>query len=167
MRSMMHDDQVHIDTDIVRGMIVDQFPEYRHGSVEPLRTAGTDTAIFRIGSGITARFPLRAMGPIACAAMLRNEAVAMTEFSGLASLATPRPIGLGRPGPRYPMPWAMQSWSKAKSRRRMGLRLRPCWHATSSLSSGRCAQRIQMAAASMGKAGAAGFPITMTGWRYA
>jgi aminoglycoside phosphotransferase (APT) family kinase protein len=110
MRSMMHDDQVHIDTDIVRGMIVDQFPEYRHGSVEPLRTAGTDTAIFRIGSGITARFPLRPMDPVACAAMLRNEAVAMTEFSGLASFATPRPIGLGRPGPRYPMPWAMQSW---------------------------------------------------------
>ena len=26
---MMHDDQVHIDAKIVRGMIFDQFPEYR------------------------------------------------------------------------------------------------------------------------------------------
>lgn len=63
----MHDDQVSIDADIVRGMIVDQFPEYRHESIERLRTIGTDNAIFRIGSGVAARFPLRAMKSLECA----------------------------------------------------------------------------------------------------
>jgi len=31
---MMHSDQVHIDADIVRQMIVDQFPQYRHERIE-------------------------------------------------------------------------------------------------------------------------------------
>ncbi|WLA53027.1 aminoglycoside phosphotransferase family protein [Bradyrhizobium elkanii] len=107
---MMHDDQVHIDADIVRGMIIDQFPEYRHEPTEQLGTTGTVNAIFRIGSGVAARFPLRAREPVGCAEMLRNEAAAMTEFTRHSPFAAPRPLGLGQPSANYPMPWAMQSW---------------------------------------------------------
>ena len=106
----MHDDQVHIDADIVRGMISDQFPEYRREPIQPLRTIGTDHAIFRIGSGVAARFPLRAMDPVECADRLRSEAAAMTAFAEHAPFATPRPIAIGRPGRLYPMPWALQTW---------------------------------------------------------
>ena len=74
---MMHDDQVPIDADIVHGLIDDQFPEYRHAPIEQLGTPGTVNAIFRIGTDVAARFPLRAMDPIECAAMLRREAAAM------------------------------------------------------------------------------------------
>ena len=72
--SMMHDNQVHIDADVIRGMIIDQFPEYRHERIEQLETTGTVNAIFRIGSGVAARFPLRTMKPVECADMLRSEA---------------------------------------------------------------------------------------------
>lgn len=47
---MMHSDQVHIDADIVREMIFDQFPEYRHERIVQLGAIGTVNAIFRIGS---------------------------------------------------------------------------------------------------------------------
>ena len=107
---MMHGDQVHIDVDIVRAMILDQFPEYSHERVEQLCTTGTVNAIFRIGSSLAARFPLRAANPIDCVDLLRKEAEAMTEFANHCPLGTPRPIGIGRPGPHYPMPWAVQSW---------------------------------------------------------
>jgi aminoglycoside phosphotransferase (APT) family kinase protein len=107
---MMHSDQVHIDTDIAREMIFDQFPQYRHEQIELLTAAGTVNAIFRIGSSATARFPLRAMNPIECARLLRSEAAAMTELADHCPFPAPRPIGLGRPGPLYPMPWAVQSW---------------------------------------------------------
>jgi aminoglycoside phosphotransferase (APT) family kinase protein len=108
--SMMHDNQVHIDADTIRGMIIDQFPEYRHERIEQLETTGTVYAIFRIGSGVAARFPLRKMEPVECADMLRSEAVAMTEFAKHSPVATPRPLGLGHPGALYSMPWALQSW---------------------------------------------------------
>jgi aminoglycoside phosphotransferase (APT) family kinase protein len=107
---MMHDDQVHIDADIVRGMIIDQFPDYRHEPIEQLATAGTVNAIFQIGSGVAARFPLRTMKPVECAEMLRREAAAMTEFAKHSRFATPRPLALGQPGALYPMTWTVQSW---------------------------------------------------------
>jgi aminoglycoside phosphotransferase (APT) family kinase protein len=106
----LHADQVHIDADVVRALIFDQFPEYRDARIEPLRGAGTDHAIFRIGSGVAARFPLRAADPAACADGLRREATAMLAFARQSPFASPQPIGLGRPGPLYPMPWALQSW---------------------------------------------------------
>lgn len=107
---MMHSDQLHIDADIVRQMVFDQFPEYRHERIERLAATGTVNAIFRIGSNVAARFPLRAADPVECADMLRKEAAAMTEFAAHAPFACPRSIRLGRPGPLYPLPWALQSW---------------------------------------------------------
>ncbi|CDX21817.1 putative aminoglycoside phosphotransferase [Mesorhizobium sp. ORS 3324] len=107
---MMHSDQVHIDADIVREMISDQFPEYRHERIERLGTIGTVNAIFRIGSRVAARFPLRPADPVECFDILRSEAAAMAEFAEHSPFASPQPIGVGKPGLRYPMPWAMQSW---------------------------------------------------------
>jgi aminoglycoside phosphotransferase (APT) family kinase protein len=107
---MMHDDQVNIDIDIARQMVHDQFPRYRHEDITPVGSSGTVNAIFRIGSNIAARFPLRAMNPAECADMLRSEAAAMVEIGEHCLFATPQPIGLGKPGPRYPMPWALQTW---------------------------------------------------------
>ncbi|EIM30818.1 aminoglycoside phosphotransferase family protein [Microvirga lotononidis] len=107
---MMHDDQVHIDADAIRGMIIDQFPEYRHERIEQLGLTGTVSAIFRVGSSVAARFPLRAMTPVECADMLRREAAAMTEFARHSPVATPRPLGFGQPSELYPMPWAIQTW---------------------------------------------------------
>lgn len=108
--NMMHDDQVHIDADIVRQLIRDQFPEYRHERVKQISSTGTVNAIFRIGTRAAARFPLRAMKPVECAERLRREAAAMTEFAKHSPIATPRPLGLGQPSALYPMPWAVQSW---------------------------------------------------------
>jgi aminoglycoside phosphotransferase (APT) family kinase protein len=107
---VVHEDQVPIDAEIAAALIRDQFLEYRDQPIVALRGMGTDNAIFRIGNGLAARFPLRAMDPVECAAGLRAEAAAMTAFARHAPVATPRPISIGRPGPLYPMPWAVQTW---------------------------------------------------------
>lgn len=106
---MMHSDQIYIDADIAREMLFEQFPQYRQEQVKAFGS-GTVNAIFKIGSVATARFPLRGTDPIACVNMLRNEARAMTRFAENCPVATPRPVGFGQPGLRYPIPWAVQSW---------------------------------------------------------
>ncbi len=106
----MHRDQLHIDADIAGALISDQFPAYRDEPIVRLPAAGTDHAIFRIGSRAAARFPLRASDPAACADRLRREAAAMTAFARHCPVPTPWPIGLGQPGPRYALPWAVQGW---------------------------------------------------------
>ncbi|MER9081070.1 hypothetical protein [Mesorhizobium sp. M0895] len=117
---MMHDDQVDIGIDIARQMIRDQFPQYRHEDITSVRSSGTVNVIFRIGSKSTARFPLRAMNPTECANMLRSEAAAMVEIGEHCLFPTPQPIGLGEPGPHYPMPWRYKLGSKARLPRRTG-----------------------------------------------
>ena len=110
MSLTMHHDQVYIDVDVARAMIADQFPEYRHVPVVPIAATGTENAIFRIGSDLSARFPLRSATAAKQAERLQQEATAMEEFARHCPVATPQPIAIGKPGPRYPMPWLLQSW---------------------------------------------------------
>lgn len=107
---MMHRDQIFVDLGIARGMIFEQFPQYRAEQIEQLEAGGTVNAIFRIGSRAAARFPLRAGDPLVCDSVLRSEAAAMIELAEHCPFPTPRPVGLGRPGSLYPMPWAVQTW---------------------------------------------------------
>lgn len=106
---MMHADQIHIDTDVARAMLFEQFPEYRHESIEPVGS-GTVAAVFRIGTVACARFPLRGTEPAASENTIRREARAMTRFAEISPVASPRALGLGLPGPRYPLHWSVQSW---------------------------------------------------------
>ena len=59
----IHNDELHIDEQVSRRLINDQFPEWRLEHVVRIMTAGTVNAIFRIGADLTARFPLRSADP--------------------------------------------------------------------------------------------------------
>lgn len=106
----MHADQIHIDADIARSMLREQFPQHRDEPVVPLAGTGTTNAIFRVGRHAAARFPLRAAEPNQYTTTLRHEARAMAEFAGHSPVAAPEPLGIGAPGPHFPLPWSLQSW---------------------------------------------------------
>ncbi|MFC0406655.1 hypothetical protein [Roseomonas elaeocarpi] len=71
---MMHSDQLPIDIAVARRLIHEQFPQFRDEKITPVAVAGTVNALFCIGPGHAARFPLRAMEPAECARLLRSEA---------------------------------------------------------------------------------------------
>ena len=106
----MHDDQVPIDLDIARLLIGEQFPQWRDEPVRHVPAAGTVNAIFRIGSGLAARFPLRMGDPTSLRAALESESAAMTDFSEHSPFPSPTPVAIGRPGHSYPLPWSVQTW---------------------------------------------------------
>jgi aminoglycoside phosphotransferase (APT) family kinase protein len=106
----MHDDEVDIDEDLARRLIVHQFPQWRHARVRQIKTDGTVNAIFRIGEIIAARFPLRFADPNAMSAELAREADAMRELAACLPFPTPAPIAVGTPGLGYPLPWSVQTW---------------------------------------------------------
>lgn len=106
----MHDDEMHVDERIARRLIIDQFPEWRRECVRRIATDGTVNAIFRIGAGLTARFPLRSADPTAMRAELAREAAAMRELAAYCPVATPSPVATGDPGFGYPLPWTVQTW---------------------------------------------------------
>lgn len=106
----MHHDQLPIDADVVAALVAGQFPRWRGLAIRPVAAMGTVNALFRIGDGLVARFPLRPEDPSAVRATLEREASAAAELLGRVSVPTPEPVALGRPGPGYPLPWAVQTW---------------------------------------------------------
>jgi aminoglycoside phosphotransferase (APT) family kinase protein len=67
-------------------------------------------AIFRIGDGLAARFPLRMADPDATRASLQAEADAARLLAMHSPVPTPSPVALGEPANGYPLPWSVQTW---------------------------------------------------------
>ena len=106
----MHDDQLTITKAQARSLIADQFPQFRGQEIRELETAGTVNAIFRIGERYAARFPLRITNPVDCLRNLEQETEASREFHGFCPFPSPAPVGIGRQGAGFPMPWLVQTW---------------------------------------------------------
>jgi len=106
----MHDDQLHVDLDIARRLITEQFPQWRDEPIAEIAPAGTVNAIYRIGDALTARFPLRPEAPGVAVELLRTEASALAEFAACSPFPAPEPVAIGLPAPGYPSPWSVQTW---------------------------------------------------------
>lgn len=106
----LHDDELLIETETVAALIHEQFPRWRDQPVRRIAVAGTVNAIFRIGDGAAARFPLVAADPEETTATLAAESAAMHELAAHATVPTPVPLAIGAPGRGYPLPWSIQTW---------------------------------------------------------
>ena len=107
---MMHDDQLSVDIEVVRALIIDQFPRWRHEPLVPIQSDGTVNAIFRLGENLAVRMPLRPADPDEAVRRLRADAARLAEISAVCPFPTPSPIAIGLPGDEYPMPWSIQTW---------------------------------------------------------
>ncbi len=106
----MHDDQVDVTTETVAALIREQFPQWSGQEIRLLSSTGTVNAVFRIGSDLSARFPLRLADAADTRAVLEQEALASAELAQVSGFPVPEPVALGRPGAGYPMPWSVQTW---------------------------------------------------------
>lgn len=106
----MHADQLTVSPERVRELVEEQFPQWRELPIKEVRSSGTVNAIFRIGAGLAARFPLEPSDVEATRRRLTAEAEATAELAGRTRFPTPEPVALGEPGHGYPLPWSVQTW---------------------------------------------------------
>ncbi|MFI9006034.1 aminoglycoside phosphotransferase family protein [Actinosynnema sp. NPDC053489] len=106
----MHADQLAVSPAAVRRLVDAQFPRWRGLPVTAVASRGTVNAIFRIGDGLAARFPLRPGDVTAVRRSLEAEAGAARELLGRTRFRTPEPVAIGEPGEGYPLPWSVQTW---------------------------------------------------------
>lgn len=106
----MHADQIDIEPGVAEALISEQFGQFKGQPIVPLDTAGTVNRIFRIGSFHAARFPMQAGDLVALVNQVQAEARASVEFAEVSPVPGPRPLGIGRPTPAYPLPWSVQTW---------------------------------------------------------
>jgi aminoglycoside phosphotransferase (APT) family kinase protein len=55
----MHRDEIDSDVPLVRSLIAAQFPQWADRPIERVASGGTENAIYRLGSDLVVRLPLR------------------------------------------------------------------------------------------------------------
>ncbi|MEO9221141.1 MAG: phosphotransferase, partial [Mycobacteriaceae bacterium] len=106
----MHEHEVPISHEQVAAHVAGELPELAGLEIVAIDGGGTVNAIYRIGSFVTARFPLRYQNPDRMLVRLRKEKSAAAEFVLACPIPAPKPLHIGSPGHGYPLPWATQSW---------------------------------------------------------
>ena len=102
----MHADELDIDLSLVARLIARQFPQGADLPLSPVRSTGTDHAIYRLGDDMAVRLP-RITGAVGD---VETEQCWLPRLSPDLPLATPLPLGEGRPGEGYPWPWTVCRW---------------------------------------------------------
>jgi aminoglycoside phosphotransferase (APT) family kinase protein len=98
--------EVPTDVSLVGRLLAVQFPEWAGLPIEPVRSAGTDNALYRVGDDMVARLPRseRTSGTLA------RERQWLPKLAPLLPLAVPLPLGQGMPAEAYPFEWSVYRW---------------------------------------------------------
>lgn len=107
----MHEDELEIDDELVRGLLARQFPEWADLPLERVEPSGTDNAIFRLGDEFAVRLP-RIDGP---SSPKSNELDWLPKLAPLLPVAVPVPVAQGKPDDAYPWYWEIHSWVEGET----------------------------------------------------
>jgi aminoglycoside phosphotransferase (APT) family kinase protein len=102
----MHGNEVDSDVALAGRLIVVQFPQWSNLAIEPVDSAGTDNALYRLGDDLVIRLP-RIPG---AAAQVDKEHRWLSRLAPLLPLAIPVPLAKGAPGEGYPWHWSVYHW---------------------------------------------------------
>ncbi|MGI5472078.1 aminoglycoside phosphotransferase family protein [Streptomyces sp. CA-132043] len=91
---------------LVRRLLAAQFPRWAGLPVEPVRTAGTANAMFRLGADMVVRLPLTA----GSAADVAKEHRWLPWLAPRLPVAVPVPLGRGTPAEGFPWGWSVYRW---------------------------------------------------------
>jgi aminoglycoside phosphotransferase (APT) family kinase protein len=107
----MHADEVDIDSHLVRRLLVGQFPPWAHLTVEPVVSAGTVNAIYRLGDDMAVRLPRIHWG----VNEVDKEHEWLSRLAPLLPIDIPEPLAKGEPAGGYPWPWSVYRWLEGES----------------------------------------------------
>lgn len=107
----MHEGEVDIDVELVRKLLVTQFPHWSELPVEVFHSTGTVNAIYRLGEDLCVRLP-RALW---WAGDLEKELQWLPKLAPSLPLAVPEPVAKGEPGRGYSFPWAIYRWLEGET----------------------------------------------------
>ena len=104
--SKMHVNEVDTDLTLAGRLLAVQFPQWADLPIEPVHSAGTDNALYRLGDDMAMRLP-RIPGAVA---QVDKEHAWLYSLDPLLPLAVPVPLAKGAPGEGYPWHWSVYRW---------------------------------------------------------
>ena len=102
----MHADEVDTDVPLVVRLLTTQVPQWADLPIEPVQSAGTDNALYRLGDDMVVRLPRIhwAVGQV------DKEHRWLPKLAPCLPLAIPVPLAKGKPGEGYPWQWSVCRW---------------------------------------------------------
>ena len=107
----MHADEVDVDASLVHRLLAAQFPQWTGVPIEPVHSAGTDNALYRLGGDMVVRLP-RILGATGQA---EKERQWLPRLAPLLPLPIPVPLAKGMPAEGYPWPWSVYRWLEGET----------------------------------------------------
>ena len=111
MPGKMHADEVETDQSLVRRLLADQFPQWADLTIDPVRSSGTDNAIYRLGENMAVRLPRISGGT----STIDKELRWLPKLAPLLPVAISQPLARGLPGQGYPWHWSVHRWLDGES----------------------------------------------------
>lgn len=102
----MHVDEVDTNVSLVVRLLTTQFPQWADLPIEPVHSAGTDNALYRLGDDMVVRLPRRER----TSRTLEKEHQWLPRLAPLLPLAIPVPLAEGMPAEGYPFAWSVYRW---------------------------------------------------------
>jgi aminoglycoside phosphotransferase (APT) family kinase protein len=109
--SKMHADEVDTDVALVRRLVAGQLPQWAALPIEPVSSAGTDNALYRLGDDMVLRLPRRER----TSATLEKERRWLPRLAPFLPLAVPAPLAEGMPAAGYPFKWSVYRWLEGEN----------------------------------------------------
>ncbi len=111
MTGKMHVDEVDTDVSLVARLLTSQFPQWADLPIKPVPSAGTDSALYRLGDDMVVRLPRihRATKQV------NKEHQWLPKLAPLLPLAIPIPLAKGKPGEGYPWHWSVYRWLEGEN----------------------------------------------------
>ncbi|WP_407568986.1 aminoglycoside phosphotransferase family protein [Deinococcus altitudinis] len=114
----MHENEVDTGADLVRRLLAaqcprsqSQFPQWADLPLTPVRSAGTDNAVYRLGDALSVRLPRIGWA----VDQVEKEHAWLPRLAPHLPLAVPEPVFRGEPGEGFPYPWAVHRWLEGEN----------------------------------------------------
>jgi aminoglycoside phosphotransferase (APT) family kinase protein len=106
MTANMHENEVQTDTQLVGRLLAAQFPQWASLPLTPVPSAGTDNALYRLGSEMVVRLPRIDWA----AGQAEKEGRWLPRLAPHLPLTIPEQLAVGEPDAGYPWPWSVYRW---------------------------------------------------------
>jgi len=104
-RPKMHEDQIDVGVDLVRGLIRRQLPNLADAPLVRVESQGTVNAIYRLGDDLVLRLPLTPRWHD-----IHAEVCWLTSLAPLVPVPIPEAVAIGEPDETYPWEWGVFRW---------------------------------------------------------
>lgn len=102
----MHENEFHIDEALVHQLISKQFPHWTNLPLKLVPSAGTDNALYRLGSDKLVRLPRIDWA----VENVDKEFEWLPKIAPFLPVSIPLPLEKGKPIKEYPWPWSVYTW---------------------------------------------------------